>query len=164
MKTIELTKGMVALVDDEDYARLSEWSWFATKGKKGKHYARTDRVINGVRTRIYMHGFLLGAKGVDHKNGDTLDNQKRNLRVANQTQNMSNQGLQKHNRTGLKGVRWDKSRKKWAAAISNKAKHFNSIKQLGRFDSALEAALAYDAALISKVGEFAVTNKSLGLI
>lgn len=45
------------------------------------------------------------------------------------------QKISKNNKTGVKGVRWDKTRLKWAASIFFKGKCY----QLGRFDDINDA-------------------------
>jgi hypothetical protein len=60
----------------------------------------------------------------------------------------------KNNTSGFKGVTWDKSRSKWKAHIHIERK----IKNLGRFDSPEEAAIAYNEAALKYFGEFAFLN------
>lgn len=54
-----------------------------------------------------MHNFILGTpEGMrgDHLNGDTLDNTRKNLRIATHAQNMANCKAKSHNKSGYKGV------------------------------------------------------------
>jgi hypothetical protein len=91
MREIPLTKGYAALVSDEDYAELSRHKWHVSGGKKP--YA--VRIING-RQRVYMHRYLLGdPEGflVDHIDGNSLNNQRENLRLATHEQNSCNRTL-----------------------------------------------------------------------
>ncbi len=165
MKEIPLTKGLFALVDDEDYEFLNQWKWCAQVRDDGKDASACRHVPSGVekpkQKRIYMHRLLLGAIGQkfgDHIDGNGLNNQKRNLRPATNGQNLANSRKYTTNTSGFKGVDWHQ--KHWRAAIRvNQKKKF-----LGHFDDKLAAARAYDLSAISTFGEFAKTNSSMGLI
>lgn len=91
MKTIQLTKGKKVIVDNDDYILLSKFKWLAAtkKNKNGQiyHYAarNTYPLGKGKPVMVYMHRVVTNAdkdKVVDHKNWDTLDNRKKNLRVV----------------------------------------------------------------------------------
>lgn len=151
-KEIPLTRGKVALVDLDDLEMVSGNKWCAMKGRNGAYYATS-------KDSILMHRHILGlSRGdrrvVDHVNGDGLDNRRANLRVCESKENLRNTGRSKRNKSGFKGVYFDKHRGRWAAAICINNKRI----ALGRFDSASEAALAYDQAAVAHHGEFAWTN------
>lgn len=104
MKEIQLGKGMVALVDDEDYDLVMKYKWGAyfdehTKGYYAKSMTGSTRA-KALHHR--MHRVILGLvkslPHVDHINGNGLDNRKENIRIVTQTQN--NRNLRKH-RDGL---------------------------------------------------------------
>jgi hypothetical protein len=102
-----------------------------------------------------MHALILGCQSGElgeHRNHNTLDNRKSNLRKATHTQNMQNQGKQRTNTSGLKGV--CPRNGKWFAQIQNSGKHV----WLGTFVTAEDAARAYDSAAKRFHGEFAVLN------
>ncbi len=153
MKEIPLTQGYVALVDDEDYAYLSQFKWNAKKSPRSI-YAK--RKINN--RDVTLHRFILGISDpsikIDHWDGDGLNNQRHNLRVANDQQNQRNRRLNLNSTSGFKGVTWRKDLKKWNAALEIKTKRLH----LGYFDCPLEAACAYDMAAIKHFGEFAHCN------
>lgn len=88
---------------------------------------------------------------IDHEDRDHANNRWLNLREANKTQNRANSKLLNTNTSGLKGVTWVKSRRKWQAQISVKRKHIH----LGRFDTPEAAHAAYAAAAKKHFGEFA---------
>jgi hypothetical protein len=97
----------------------------------------------------------------DHINGDRADNRWGNLREATNAQNQRNTNkLRSDNTSGLKGVCWDKAAGKWKAAININGQTI----YLGLFLSTQDAARAYDEAAPQYHGEFARTNKSMGLI
>ena len=148
-KEIVLTKGKVAIVDDEDYEMLAGLGlrWCINDG-----YA-----FNGKLGR--MHRFLLKVpKGVmvDHRNGDKLDNRRENLRLCDNSKNQAN----RHKVRGMsqfKGVTWQKRKDGggyWKAQlVVNGVLHY-----LGSHKTDLEAAAAYNAAASKHFGEFAHLN------
>jgi hypothetical protein len=106
---------------------------------------------------IAMHRFVMDCDEtvsfqVDHKDGNGLNNQKGNLRVANRYQQMHNRGPLKGR--SLKGVYYRKDCNKYRAIISPNGKRID----LGHFASETEAAEAYDRAAIQYFGEFARLN------
>lgn len=153
MKTIQLNKGKVALVDDGDFSWLSKYTWyFSDTG-----YAKTSLWEDGKALQIRMHRLIMGAKRrqmCDHINGDKLDNRRENLRLCNNAENMRNRGMTAKNTSGFKGVYWDKGRRKWHAQI----KIFYKQKYLGLFEDKKDAARAYNEAAKNAFGEFAHLN------
>jgi hypothetical protein len=107
-RKIPLTQGQFTLVDESDYLTLMQWKWRAGfDPKTGCFYAmRVDR-STGRQLTVYMTRFLLGLgpgnplQG-DHKNHDTLDNRRCNIRPATRAQQMQNRGKRKAE--GFKGV------------------------------------------------------------
>jgi hypothetical protein len=156
MKEIKLTQGKVALVDDEDYADLSQFKWHAVKFRGSHTLYAARRVFIGKKWgRTLMHRFILGLGGkdwIDHKNGDGLDNQRHNLRICTNSQNQMNQALRVDNTSGFRGI--CRSGKKWSAAIRSGGEKIH----LGTFETKEVAALARDHAAIKYHGEFARLN------
>lgn len=95
---------------------------------------------------------------IDHINGDSRDNSINNLRLATSQQNCSarTKTRKKNGRRPSKyrGVKWDAERKKWKAYITHKRERI----ELGRFETEVEAAIAYDKAAKELNQEFAVLN------
>lgn len=166
MKEIPLTNGQVALVDDEDYDRINAHKWCAMRipGTNSYYAARKSAADeNGKQRTIRMHREIMNAKDgeeVDHINHVTLDQRKTNLRLCTRGQNCANRRTRTDNTSGFKGVSHNKRRGKWQAyvIVDRKQKH------LGYYATAIEAAIAYDAAAIEYHGEFARTNRMMGLI
>jgi hypothetical protein len=157
MKEIPLTRGYVAIVDDEDFEALSQHKWCALVLPR-KVYAM--RGIGGRKNRkyLFMHRVIVGANPsvkVDHENHDGLDNRRCNIRIATHGQNQQNQRKQKRaTSSSFKGVTWCKNEDKWKAQIQHNHKHIH----LGYFDKEHEAATCYNAAAVQRFGEFASLN------
>lgn len=152
MKKIELSKGKYALVDDEDYEYLNQWSWYAEK-RHGIWYA----VRKPYNKRYAMHRIIMNVpknKITDHIDGDGLNNQKSNLRICNHTQNMMNRKMNSNNTSGYKGVYlfFNKKQgyKRWCAYITANKKR--TI--LGYFKNIKDASKAYEEAADRLFGEF----------
>lgn len=117
-------------------------------------------IPDGRKTTLRMHRLIMQptpAQVVDHVNGNTLDNRRSNLRVTDTMHNLRRQKVRKNNTSGFKGVQ--KKRNRFLALICDNYKHIS----LGHYDTALEAAKIYDAEALKRFGEFAKTNKMMGL-
>lgn len=157
MKEIRLTKGYVAMVDDEDFEKLSRYKWWALPAKDRAYAGRTIYLGNGKTHSVFMHREIMGAVGkeeVDHRDGDGLNNQRNNLRICTHAENLWNQKLSRSNKSGFKGVSWNKEMHKWTVILRVNGKQV----YLGLFEDVIEAALAYDEAAQKYYGEFARTN------
>lgn len=152
---IKLTQGKVAIVDDEDYALVSQYKWWAHK-IRNIYYVQAHEPKNNKKIR--MHRLIMGIAdpkvGIDHINGNGLDNRKNNLRIATKSQNGMNQKPQKNRSSKFKGIYWNKNAKKWQAQIKINKKN----KYLGLFNIETEAAKSYDIAAKELFGEFARLN------
>lgn len=153
MREIQLSQGKSALVDDKDFDRVDQFKWCAQKRKNGFHAARYSG-----KKYVYMHCFILGISGVDHIDGNGLNNQMLNLRPATKSQNgMAKRTLFKRDGkpSQYRGVCWHKKGGKWMARIFSKT--IGGI-YLGLFEDEKEAAYAYDEAAKKYFGEFACPN------
>lgn len=145
-RTIPLTQGRVTIVDAADYDWLIGWDWFAARSKTmNKYYAmRHSDTDYGKRFSIRMHREILGLSLFDgnmgdHRNGDTLDNRRSNLRIVTPLQNALNAGLRKDNSSGYKGVHWNPKANRWRSRISVSGKRV----LLGDFLNPEDAYVAY---------------------
>ncbi len=157
-REIPLTKGYVALVDDEDYGWLSEWNWFAYPHGHTVYGRRTS--YEGGQHTVILHRVILGIDGDpllkgDHINGNGLDNRRGNLRLATISQNNCNAIKKAGN---YKGATLTPDRKKWRARITANGR----LIHIGTFESEIEAARAYDRVARRYHGEFAKLNFSEG--
>ncbi len=160
MKEIYLTQGKIAIVDEEDYKWLSQWTWSHCPNRKKDGYAQRAIYLGAGKCRtVYMHRLIMNATDaieVDHINQNGLDNRRCNLRFAD-SQNQFNRNKQKNNTSGYKGVwkKQDQHRKNpWFADIKCQNKRI----RLGGFTTAEEAARAYDEKAKELHGEFACLN------
>lgn len=159
MRKIKLSQGKYALVDDADYEWLNQWKWHYDSSKRSSTgYAfRNSKYQRGkLRKKVRMHSVVLGFCGVDHINGNGLDNRRKNLRQATRTQQSYNKGVHSHKKSlGCKGVSQVKNKKGipsyWVARITVRAKRL----YLGVFKSHITASRAYIKAAKKYHGEFA---------
>ncbi len=152
---VPLTRGFVALVDEDDLATvLAAGSWCVSVKSHSPYALRAVRRADGRWTTTRLHNFLTGWSYVDHVNGDGLDNRRCNLRPADQPRNGQNRGASALNTSGYKGVTWHKGGRKWMAQIVAEGQRY----YLGLFVDPLEAARAYDAAARRLHGQFARLN------
>lgn len=162
--TILKIDGNDVLVDDEDASKVSNIKWYVNKKNARKYslfyFEHLDSSFDkdGVRSRRVksLHGFIAGCvygdgKTVDHVDGNTLNNQKYNLRVCTNRGNSCNNKISKRNKSGYKGVSYNKRDKRWYATITVKRKGLH----LGCFKSPEEAYEKWKQAAIIYHGQFA---------
>ena len=148
---IPLKHGLVALVDDEDYERVTQLTWWVSWGRYGEPYVCHSQRVGRRIFHTFLHNFVLSlppGASADHINYDTLDCQKHNLRPATRAQQAAHRRRFRNNTSGYIGVY--PRRNKFRAVVANK--------QVGTYPTAEEAARARDAAAIAQYGEFATLN------
>lgn len=156
MKSIPLTQGYEATVDDSDYEQVSQFQWHFAKGNRTNYAARGVKV-NGKMKRIYLHRQLLGSppkSKVDHRDGNGLNNRRENIRPATSAQNGQNSVKIQGRSSQFKGVTVSKRPPGWKASIRVNGRGIH----LGYFSVETDAAHAYDDAARTYFGEFACPN------
>jgi hypothetical protein len=155
-RTIPLTQRQVALVDAADYERLSQYRWCAQRSRGTRSFiaVRNSPAGSGKRSHVRMAREIMEAPPgvqVDHKDHNTLNNQRGNLRLATPAQNQQNVRLSARNTSGFKGIWFDKQKRKWRAEI-----RANTVRtRLGWHRSPERAHAAYLEAAYRLHGEFA---------
>lgn len=159
MSSIEIPIGgsKFTIIDKDDLEFVMRHKWHP-QITNGITYAYSRPNFSRKET-LALHRYIVGCpKGmvVDHKNGDTLDNRRDNLRVCTQKQNTRNRRKIKPTKDGgrFKGVRTSRNGKKWYADIISDGKTY----RLGVFNTERDAASAYNAKAKELHGEFAKLN------
>ena len=118
---------------------------------------------NGNVKMFYIHRLVGKAflenpdnkKVIDHIDNNTSNNNVKNLRLATSKDNLANQGKQINNKSGYKGVSFNKQLKKYQARIMINGKN----KHLGLFKTAEKASKAYETKAKEIHQEFYYKNK-----
>lgn len=153
-KTIVFKNGLEAFISDCDEDRVSQHQWH-TFCVRGIWYAATGR--KDKPRRLYLHRFIMDApEGMeaDHRDGNGLNNQRDNLRLCTHAENLRNRGKQANGSSGYKGVTYFKGGNLWRAQIKLNGKSIG----LGVYNTAEQAAIAYNHAAKDLFGDFAVFN------
>lgn len=142
MKILHI-KGYNVMLDDEDFAKVIPFNWTPVIYKRGKnrktvyflytyHYVDSNKIPQ--KELLRLHRFIMACSRndgcvIDHKDGNTLNNTKINLRKCTHEENLRNQRIRRDNTSGYKGVSWHLSSKKWRACIqfNNKSIHIGSF-------------------------------------
>lgn len=152
MRTLNIL-GCNVVLDDEDYEAVKAANWKVRAGNGHQYVVKSQR-IDGKRVLRILHRELMKAprdKWVDHKNGNTLDNRKENLRLCTPAENNRNRRQEAGAVSRFKGVSRH-SATRWKAQIQVNGRHM----YLGVFASEEKAAEVYNEAAARFFGEFYV--------
>jgi hypothetical protein len=154
VRYIPLTRGQYAIVDAADFEWLSRYKWHAApRDAAGGFYARRHEKGRNV----WMHREIMNAPEgmvVDHIDGNGLNDRRCNLRLCTRTQNGRNRRKNRDSDNEYKGIWTDKKTGRSYAQIRFEGEQL----YLGSFDTAVEAARAYDRKARELFGEFAYLN------
>ena len=152
-------EGKFALVDDDMYDELNQYSWFVEHGYAARK-EWSDEL--GKQVGISMARQIMNPPDrmeVDHIDHQEQNNQRHNLRVCTHAENQRNARKHTHRRgvaltSQYKGVSWHRATKKWQVHIRVDRKGI----YLGMFDDEIVAARVYDVSARWHFGEFADCN------
>ena len=149
---VGLTRGLVAFRDAADGPIIAPYTW-QSMFRDRVVYART-------RQTILMHRLILATNQphVDHRDHDGLNNRRENIQGCSAVENLRRRRPNRNSSHCFKGV--SAVRRKFKAQIRTGDQWF----YLGVFDTAEEAARAYDRAATDLFGPIAGTNVDLGLL
>ena len=152
--------GREFLIDKNDYALIGNYHWIINS--RGYVCSNTYGINVHLARVLFDLPPYSRIQEVDHISGDPLDNRRRNLRLCSTSNNARNRGLRSDSLTGYKGVSYRSSQGVYIARIVP----WPAAKRLflGKFNTAEEAAVAYDRAAVLYHGEYARTNKMLGVL
>lgn len=174
MRFIELTQEKTAVVDDEDFAYLNQFSWQAQKSSGSGAYVVWHAFTNLMlgfkkkQMRVGMHrliwarmnndpAFLVqGNKYIDHIDFNGLNNSRLNIRACSNTENQIHKRLQRNNKSGFRGVTLNKQHNTWVVrfVVPGGGRVYG-----GTFKTSREAALVYNEKALKYFGKFAVLNE-----
>jgi hypothetical protein len=148
IKTIPLTQGKSAIVDDDVFDAIGKYKWFAHKNKYSAYYAQRSVTLQGKKNQStdYLHWYVVGKPlnglVVDHINGDTLDNRRENLRIVSKRGNSLNSKVHRNGKPI--GARFMKGKNRWCSNIYINGR----TKYIGCFKTAEEASNNYKRELL----------------
>lgn len=145
-------------IDNDDVDRVKQHHWGISQAKSSVCEYFTFYVYTNTKEykSYFLHRFLTNCpKGmvVDHKDGDTMNNRKGNLRICAYIENSMNRKMQKNNKSGRTGVFYlqdDAYINKWLASITIERK----VVSLGYYYTYEEAAAVREEAEKKYFGEF----------
>ena len=95
-------------LDSKDIPKVKKYQWYPYWDKHSDSFRiRTNLKIKGKWTYTFIYKLILGVPSktiVDHKDHNSLNNRRSNLRVCTNQQNCFNQRVSKNNTSGFKGV------------------------------------------------------------
>jgi hypothetical protein len=113
---VELTQGKVGRIDVGDLPRMINWeySWYALLNN-GIFYMATSYKPDGTKATYFFHNLITGFDFVDHLDGDGLNDRRDNLVKSSYKLNAQNHAINSNNTTGVCGVQFDKSQRRFRA-------------------------------------------------
>lgn len=128
-------------------------------------YLKRADSSNDLKTTIFAHHLVTGKPSkrtwhTDHIDGNKKNNKIENLRIVPASFNSANSKINHNSTSGYKGVNFHKTWGKWVATIMQNGKSYH----LGQYDTARDAATAYDVFAKFLFGDYALTNSKQGLL
>ena len=147
MQQIPLSQGKIAILDDDDFARVGNVHWCYRAERDGKPgYATRHAKIDGKTKTFYLHREIMNpppGHEVVFRNHDRLDCRRENLLVLPIKEARRHHRVRRDCQTGHKGVRYNPRPRTWSADIFVKG----HMIRLGTFETEAIATRAYDIAM-----------------
>lgn len=162
-RTIKLSKGYFALIDDEDYPEVSAFKWTLQHSASGNYAYRFISAVGGKRKKLYLHRVVLRAEAdqeVKIRDGNGLNCCKANLKLEELSFGYRlNNGLRlkREEKSAYEGVYPPRYVKGWVAklVLINNTTWVSPV-----YEKEEEAALAYDLAVLRFYGNCSSTRDS----
>lgn len=142
--------------DWEDFDKIKDYCWREKIAKDGYHSVVAD--VPHKRKNLPLHQLIVSYKLCDHRNRNSFDNRKSNLRDATKNDNSRNKSLQRNNTSGIIGVSFRQDLQKWRARIVVENKEI----YIGTFIYKEDAIRARLKAELEYFGEFAPQQHLFG--
>lgn len=119
------------LIDEEDFHKISKYTWHINHSRRNKKYCATNICIDGKNYTLKLHRFLIGLeKGeeriINHIDGNGLNNKRSNLEICDQKYNC--QSINTKKKFGCITILNDGREKKYHAKVNiNKKPYFKSF-------------------------------------
>jgi hypothetical protein len=139
----------IGQIDKEFLDRFTERTWYAKKDGNN-FYMRSGVSIKFPDRQLFHRLVLPEADIVDHKNRNGVDNRKKNLRDGSGGVNENNRAQQNNNTSGVTGVCFDKTEKRWCATWYENGKQqkaYFSIEKYGSDEKAKQEAIKHRKAM-----------------
>lgn len=170
---LTLSDGTDVIVDRQTWMKLPDhWRWLQWGAAKSTGYALIRPRIGKENPNILLHRALYEAEYgripaglvVDHIDGNVRNNRISNLQAITPSLNVTRTPNQKPGKSGFMGVHPFKPYRNGTPRYRVYLRHNGRHTYIGTFPSAIEAARAYDRAVIATRPAQAQTNASLGLL
>ena len=139
----------IGQIDKDFLDRFTERTWSAMK-RGNNFYMLSGKTRNFPLNQLFHRLVLAEVDMVDHRNGNGLDNRKKNLRDGSGGVNENNRTMQDNNTSGTNGVSFDKTGQGWLAQWrengARNTKYF-SIKKYGSDEKAKQEAIKHREAM-----------------
>ena len=140
----------IGQIDEEFLDKFTERTWVADKQGTNIFYMKSNKTTKFPVDQRFHRLVLTGVDIVDHRNGNGLDNRKKNLRDGSGGVNENNRTMQDNNTSGTNGVSFDKTGQGWLAQWrengARNTKYF-SIKKYGSDEKAKQEAIKHRKAM-----------------
>jgi hypothetical protein len=146
------------VIDTADYPLVKQHRWYAVKDGRTYYVKTIIQEENGkINSNFGMHQLLLGP-GADHRDRNGVNNRRSNLRAATTEENGGNRRKDKRAKGSSSCYKGVTVRPGVAERFEAQIRVDRKLIYLGRFNSEIEAAQAYDTASRNHFGKFAALN------